>query len=223
MRIRVVHADDSYLAREAVSRVLELTPSIELVATCADRGSLLSAIESQQPAVVLAETRMPPSGEAEGIRIAQELRRTAPDVGVVVLSQYAEPRYVIDLLEGGSAGRAYLLKERVKDRDQLVAAIETVARGGSVIDPELMDGLLQARAGTEETRLSRLTPRELEILGEIADGRSNAAIAGALTKRAVEKHVHAILFKLDLPKGGDVSRRVMATLIYLSEDNRAVR
>jgi DNA-binding NarL/FixJ family response regulator len=222
--IRVVLADDSYLVREAVSHVLQRAAGIELVATCEDGESLLGAVEAERPAVVVTDIRMPPSGDGEGIRIARELRRTAPDVGVVVLSQYADSRYALDLLEGGSERRAYLLKERVNDGGELVSAIEAVDRGGSVIEAKVVDGLLEARGRTEESPLSRLTPRELEILGEIARGKSNAAIADSLvlTKRAVEKHINAILLKLDLPEAEDVSRRVMATLIYLSEADRAI-
>jgi DNA-binding NarL/FixJ family response regulator len=217
--LRVVLADDSYLVREALARVLELAPGVQLVGAYEDSRTLLSAVESEQPDVVVTDIRMPPSGEAEGIRVAQELRRTAPDTGVVVLSQYAEPRYALDLLEGGSEGRAYLLKERVNDGRQLLEAIEAVARGDSVIEPKVVDGLVAARSRAEQSPLASLTPRERQILGEIAQGKSNAAIAESLvlTKRAVEKHINTILLKLDLPEAADVSRRVMATLIYLSE------
>jgi DNA-binding NarL/FixJ family response regulator len=217
----VLLADDSYLVREAVSHVLELAPEIELVGACGDRESLLAAVEDERPDVVVTDIRMPPSGEAEGIRVAQELRRTAPQIGVVVLSQYAEPRYALGLLEGGSQRRAYLLKERVNDGGQLVEAIAAVARGDSVIEPKVVDELVQARSRAEESPLASLTPRELQILGEIAQGKSNAAIAESLvlTKRAVEKHINTILLKLDLPEAADVSRRVKATLIYQSESD----
>jgi DNA-binding NarL/FixJ family response regulator len=162
---------------------------------------------------------MPPSGDDEGIRLAAELRRRHPEIGVVVLSQYAEPRYGLELLADGSDGRAYLLKERVGDCHQLLAAIDAVAAGGSFIDPKVVEALVAARSRTVSS-LSELTPRELEVLALIAAGKSNAAIGEQLflSKRAVEKHVGAILSKLPLPDAQHVSRRVMATLIYLSED-----
>ena len=163
---------------------------------------------------------MPPSGADEGVRIAASLRDTHPDVGVVVLSQYAEPAYAIRLLEHGTGGRAYLLKERIRNKEQLLDAIKAVARGGSVIDPTIVDVLIEARARAAKSRLAQLTARERELLAEIAAGKSNGAIAESLvlTKRAVEKHVNSIFSKLDLPETQDVSRRVKATLIFLSEE-----
>jgi DNA-binding NarL/FixJ family response regulator len=163
---------------------------------------------------------MPPSGEEEGIRVAAELRSAEPDIGVVVLSQYAEPAYALALFAAGTDRRAYLLKERVRNRADLIGAIEAVASGGSVIDPMIVDVLIEARGRLGDPRLAELTPRELEVLAEIASGKSNAAIAEALvlTKRAVEKHVNSIFGKLALPETEDVSRRVKATLIYLSAD-----
>jgi DNA-binding NarL/FixJ family response regulator len=220
--IRVVLADDSYLVREAIASVLAREPRIALVAMCGDRVSLLEAIEAERPQVVVTDIRMPPSHEDEGIRIANELRTTHPDMGVVVLSQYAEPRYGLTLLEAGSDARAYLLKERISDRRQLVAAIETVAHGGSFMDAKVVEGVLASRARTESSPLADLTPRELEILGEIASGKSNAGIAEelVLSKRAVEKHINAIFLKLGLPESGDVSRRVKATLMYLADSQQ---
>jgi DNA-binding NarL/FixJ family response regulator len=219
--ISVAFADDSYLVREAIAYVLSGEPRVRLVAVCEDRWSLLGAVEETDPAVVVTDIRMPPSGEDEGIWIANELRRTHPAIGVVVLSQYADPRYALTLLEHGSDGRAYLLKERVHDRGQLVAAIETVAHGGSVIDAKVVETVLAARSRAEESPLADLTARELEILGEIAQGKSNAAIAESLvlTKRAVEKHINAIFLKLNLTDAQDVSRRVKAALIYVSEES----
>jgi DNA-binding NarL/FixJ family response regulator len=216
-RIRVALADDSYLVREAVSQILVRHPRIDLVAVCVDRDSLLAAVESERPRVVITDIRMPPCGNDEGIQIAAQLRRTHPQVGVVVLSQYAEPSYGLALLQAGSDGRAYMLKERVSDQSQLIAAIDAVAHGGSFIDAKVVEALIEARGQAADSRLSELTPRELEILGAIAQGKSNGAISEELflSKRAVEKHINSILLKLELPEAREVSRRVMATLIYL--------
>jgi DNA-binding NarL/FixJ family response regulator len=219
--IRVVLADDSYLVREAISHMLESEPGIELVATCDNGESLVAAIASEAPDVVLTDIRMPPSGDEEGIRIANGLRETHPELGVVVISQYADPRYGLALLKGGSDRRAYLLKERLHDRGQLVAALEAVATGGSVVDSKVVEALIAARVQGEGSPLRELTQREDEILSKIAQGRSNQAIADelVLTKRAVEKHINAIFLKLDLSRAEDVSRRVKAALIYLSQQD----
>jgi DNA-binding NarL/FixJ family response regulator len=217
--IRVVFADDSYLVREAITHVLADDPRIDLVAICEDGESLLAAVEAQLPDVVLTDIRMPPSWDAEGIAVANRLRVTHPEIGVVVVSQYADPRYGLALLESGSDGRAYLLKERLHDRGQLVAALEAVAAGGSVVDPKVVEALIAARARDEESPLAELTRREQEILSEIAQGKSNQAIADklVLTKRAVEKHINAIFLKLGLTTAEDISRRVKAALIYLAQ------
>jgi len=217
--IRVVLADDSLLVREALERILEREPGVELVASCTDGTALLAAVERERPAVVVTDVRMPPRFEDEGIEIARTLRETHPEVGVVVLSQYADPRLGLALLEHGSDGRAYLLKERVHDRRQLTSAIETVAHGGSVMDARVVEAMIAQRSGAADSPLSELSPRELEILGEIAQGKSNARIAQdlVLTKRAVEKHINAIFLKLGLSYAEDVSRRVKAALIYLAE------
>jgi len=217
--IRVVLADDSYLLRQAVAHVLDEAEQIELVATCADRDALLRAVDSERPDVVVTDIRMPPTGTDEGLQVAAVLRRTHPQVGVVVLSQFAEPRYGLALLDEGSDGRAYLLKERVRGGGQLVAAIQAVAVGGSVIDAKVVDGLIAERRRVERSPLAELTPREVEILAYVARGDSNQAIADelVLTKRGVEKHIHAIFLKLDLTVAADVSRRVKAALIYLAE------
>jgi len=217
--IRVVFADDSFLLREAVSHVLQDADGIEVVATCGDRDALLRAVDAELPDVVVTDIRMPPTGTDEGLQVAAALRTTHPHVGVVVLSQFAEPRYGLALLEHGSDGRAYLLKERVQRGGQLVAAIEAVATGGSVIDARVVDGLIAERRRLERSPLRELTPRELEILAYVARGHSNQAIADelVLTKRAVEKHINAIFLKLGLSAATDVSRRVKASLIYLAE------
>jgi DNA-binding NarL/FixJ family response regulator len=221
--IRVAIAEDAYVVREFLTAVLGAAPEVELVAVCTNGKELQAAIRSWRPDVVITDIRMPPSRSDEGIRIANELRESNPDVGVIVLSQYAEPAYALSLLEGGTGRRAYLLKERIRDRAELIAAIETVADGGAVIDPLIVDVLIEARSRVARSRLSSLTPRERELLAEIAAGKSNGAIAESLflTKRAVEKHVNSIFSKLDLPESEDVSRRVMATLIYLSEQEES--
>lgn len=218
--VRVVVAEDSYVIREFLTATLSVAAGVELVAVCTNGKELQKAIDTWDPEVVLTDIRMPPSGAEEGIRIAAKLRDTRPDVGVVVLSQYAEPAYAISLLEAGSGGRAYLLKERIRDKGELIGAIQAVARGGSVIDPLIVDVLIEARSRAARSKLSELTPRERELLAEIATGKSNAAIADSLvlTKRAVEKHVNSIFSKLNLPETQDVSRRVKATLIFLSEE-----
>ena len=220
MPIRVVVAEDSYLIREAVERLLAAQPDIELAAVCEDLDSLMAAVESHRPDVVLTDIRMPPGDSDEGIQAAERLRETRPEVGVLVLSQYAEPRYALRLLGEGSAGRGYLLKERVSDAGQLAGGIREVARGGSVIDPKLVDGLVGARSAAERSPLAELTPRESEVLAEMAQGKNNAAIAESLvlTERAVEKHVGSILSKLGLRYEENVNRRVKAVLIYLAEE-----
>jgi DNA-binding NarL/FixJ family response regulator len=218
--IHVVVAEDSYVIREFLTATLSAAEDVELVAVCTNGKELQTAIDTWDPDVVLTDIRMPPSGAEEGVRIAASLRDTHPDIGVVVLSQYAEPAYAIRLLEHGTGGRAYLLKERIRNKEQLLDAIKAVARGGSVIDPIIVDVLIEARSRAAKSQLSQLTSRERELLAEIAAGKSNSAIAESLvlTKRAVEKHVNSIFSKLNLPETHDVSRRVKATLIFLSEE-----
>jgi DNA-binding NarL/FixJ family response regulator len=217
--IRVAVADDSYLVREALTHLLDAAAGVEVVAACDDLDSLRRVIEADRPDVVVTDIRMPPSGTDEGLRVAAELRQTHPGIGVVVLSQYSDPQYGLALLDSGSDGRAYLLKERIRHRGQLVAAIETVAEGGSMIDARVVEGLIDARRRAERSPLTELTHRELEILAYVARGHSNQAIADelVLTKRAVEKHINAIFLKLNLTEAQDVSRRVKAALIYLAE------
>ena len=223
MPIRVALAEDNYLVREGVARLLEGEPEIEIVASCEDYDSLLRAVEAEQPDVVLTDIRMPPTGTDEGIRIAEHLRETRPATGVVVLSQYDEPAYAIAFLEHGSERRAYLLKERVSDLAQLRNAIREVHEGRSVIDPKVVETLVAARARRSESPLVHLTPRERDVLGEMAQGKNNAGIAGALvlTERAVEKHINSIFSKLGLSEEPDTHRRVKAVLLFLSEQGGA--
>jgi DNA-binding NarL/FixJ family response regulator len=216
--IRVVVGEDSFLAREAISALLTGADGVELVATCEDADTLRATIDKERPDVVLTDIRMPPGNRDEGIRLAAELRETQPDLGVVVLSQHAEPIYAMLLFEKGSERRAYLLKESLKNRAELVRALRTVADGGSVVDPLVVERLLAAQKRREDARLASLTPRELEVLKLIAEGRSNARIAETLvvTKRAVERHVNSIFLKLGLRSERDVSRRVKAALVFLT-------
>lgn len=218
MAIRVVLAEDHYLVREGVRRLLETDPEIEVAAVSDDLESLLAAVDAERPDVVVTDIRMPPEGLDEGVQAAERLRVTHPDVGVVVLSQYAEPRYALALLEAGSARRAYLLKERVEDLAQLVGAIKTVAAGGSVIDPKVVEGLVAAKARAEESQLNSLTPRERDVLREMAEGKNNAAIAATLfvTERSVEKVIHSIFLKLGIAWEPSLHKRVKAVILYLA-------
>jgi DNA-binding NarL/FixJ family response regulator len=219
MPIRLVLADDHYLVREGVRRLLETRPDLEVAAVCGDLDSLLAKVEAERPDVVITDIRMPPGDADEGIQAAERLRETNPDVGVVVLSQYANPTYARTLLEGGSARRAYLLKERVKDVEQLAAAIRTVAGGGSVIDPKVVEALVAQNDQAEESPLAQLTPREQDVLREMAAGKNNAAIAEALflTERSIEKVIHSIFLKLGLTWETDVHKRVKAVVLYLAD------
>lgn len=219
MPIRLIVAEDNYLVREGICRLLETHPDIEIVGTCDDYDSLLQASETETPDVVLTDIRMPPNGTDEGIRAANHFREHAPDLGVVVLSQHDEAVYALALLEQGSEGRAYLLKERVSDLEQLIGTIKEVAAGGSFIDPKVVESLVAARSRAAESPLGALTPREIEVLSEMAQGKTNAAIAEALvlTERAVEKHINSIFSKLQLSGEKDVHRRVKAVLLFLSE------
>jgi len=219
--LRVVLAEDNYLVREGVGKLIDLEDDLEVVAVCADYPSLVKVVDREVPDVVVTDIRMPPSGTDEGIRAANELRGRYPDMGVVVLSQYSEPAYALQFLESGSKGRAYLLKERISDIGQLASAIREVARGGSVIDPEVVDKLVTARSRGARSPLRALTPREVEVLGEMAQGKNNAAVAASLvlSERAVEKHINSIFFKLGLTEEPDVHRRVKAVLLFLAAQN----
>jgi DNA-binding NarL/FixJ family response regulator len=218
---RVVVVEDSLIVREGLQQLLAASPSVDVVGAYGDVDAVLHAVERDRPDVVLTDIRMPPSNSDEGIRLADGLRESRPSTGVVVLSQYAEPMYVLALLEHGSDRRGYLLKERIHDRGQLVSAIDSVARGGSVIDPKVVELLVEAKARADRSPLAELTPRERDVLAEIAEGKSNAAIAESLvlSKRAVEKHINSIFTKLGLAASEDVSKRVKATLLFLAENS----
>jgi len=217
--IRVALAEDHVLLREGISRLVAANEDFELVGAASDLPQLLAMVAEQVPDVVVTDIRMPPTGTDEGIQAAAWIRQNHPRVGVVVLSQYTAPGYAVALLEHGSAGRGYLLKERVGSVDELARAIRAVAGGGSVIDPLVVDELVRARSQERMSGLSSLTPRESEILAEMAQGKSNSAIAGALyvTERAVEKHTNSIFSKLGLSEERDVNRRVKAVLVFLSQ------
>jgi DNA-binding NarL/FixJ family response regulator len=218
-RIRVVLAEDHVLLREGMSRLVAANEDMELAGTAGDLPELLALIEREHPDVVVTDIRMPPTGTDEGIQAAAWVRQHAPAVGVVVLSQYVAPEYAVALLEHGSAGRAYLLKERIGSFDELAGAIRAVAGGGSVIDPMVVDELVRIRTRESQPGVASLTSRELEILAEMAQGKSNSAIAASLfvTERSVEKHTNSIFAKLCLSEERDVNRRVKAVLLYLSQ------
>jgi DNA-binding NarL/FixJ family response regulator len=215
--IRVLVAEDNVLLRDGLARLVQASADLELAGLCGGLDELLGMVEELKPDVVLTDIRMPPTGTDEGIRAAAALRQSHPHVGVVVLSQFASPTYALALLEGGSEGRAYLLKDRVADVDDVLDAVRVVAGGGSVIDPKVVEELVAARSAGRSP-LDHLTPREREILAEMATGKSNAAIASTLvlSERAVEKHINSIFSKLHLVEEPDVNRRVKAVLLYLA-------
>jgi DNA-binding NarL/FixJ family response regulator len=225
MPIRLVLAEDHYLVREGVRRLLEAEPGIEVVAVCGDLDSLLEAVDREAPDVVVTDVRMPPGHSDEGIQAARRLRETNPDLGVVVLSQYANPSYALALLDAGSAGRAYVLKERVHDLDQLVAAIRAVAEGGSLIDPKVVEGLVAERARAATSPLNQLTARERDVLRRMAEGKNNASIGEvlAVTERSVEKVINSIFMKLGLTWEPAVHKRVKAVIVYLAESDQGRR
>ena len=221
MAIRVVLAEDHLIVREGIRRLLETQRDVEVAAACGDLDCLLASVDAEEPDVVVTDIRMPPGNTDEGIQAAKRLRETHPDVGVVVLSQYATPSFALALLEGGSAGRSYLLKERVHDVEQLVSAIRTVAEGGSVIDPKVVEALVAENARGEESRLDQLTPRERDVLREMAAGKTNAAIGESLflAERSVEGVIHSIFLKLGLSWETSVHKRVKAVILYLGESD----
>ncbi len=219
MALRIVFAEDNYLVREGTTALLSTVDDVEVAASVSDLESLLSAVEEHRPDVVLTDIRMPPTHSTEGIDAAKSIRRAHPEIGVVVLSQYAEDEYAYELLRDGAERLGYLLKERVADLDELVRALHDVARGGSVLDPKVVEGLVVRKQRAAHSPLADLTEREREVLAEMAQGKNNAAIAAGLvlTERAVEKHINAIFRKLGLEIAPDVNRRVAAVLMRLSE------
>jgi len=219
--IRLVLAEDNVLMREGVRTLIDLEDDLELVGVAEDFDALIALVAEHGPDVVLTDIRMPPTGTDEGVRAAARLRETHPHIGVVVLSQYLEPSYALALFAEGAEGRGYLLKERVADGEQLARAIREVARGGSVVDPKVVDVLLEARAASRSP-VSTLTPRERETLAEMAQGKNNAGIAEALSlsDRAVEKHINAVFAKLGLGEEHTVHRRVKAVLVYLADQEK---
>ncbi len=216
-RVRVMIADDSFLIREGLRQVLEMAPEVQVVGLYADEPSLLEAVDAAAPDVVVTDIRMPPTQTDEGMRIAERLRLSHPKLGVVVLSQHGSAQYAAQLLEMGAAARGYLLKDRIHDLEHLVSTITAVARGECRIDARLVDELVARRR--KSSPLEQLTPRQREILADIAEGKSNLAMAQSrgLTQRAVEKHVSEIFGRLGLANDETVSRRVQATLLYLAQ------
>ena len=214
--IRVLLAEDSYIVREGVRALLDAQDGLDLVGTCEDLPTLLAAVDELAPDVVITDIRMPPDQTDEGVRAAQSLRTTHPDVGVVVLSQYVEEGYAVQLFEQGSGGRAYLLKERLGDVEELTGAVREVARGGSVIDPAVVDSLIAAKT-RQRSPVDDLTEREREVLSHMAGGSNNRTIAEqlVLSPRAVEKHINSIFSKLGLAEETDSHHRVRAVLLYL--------
>ncbi len=219
MSIRVAVADDHVLVREGIIRLIEAEADLDVVGVAGSFDELMAVVDARGPDVVVTDIRMPPTGTDEGIRAAGELRHVHPTTGVVVLSQFSSAAYALALLEEGSGGRAYLLKERVSDARQLVEAIREVARGGSVIDPKVIEELVGVRSTTPASVLGHLTPRETEVLAEMAQGKSNAAIASSLylSERAVEKHTNSIFSKLGVSEERDLNRRVKAVVMFLAE------
>ncbi len=221
--IRVVFAEDNYLVREGTAALLATSDQVELVGTATTRDELLAAVEEHAPDAVLTDIRMPPTGTNEGIEAAKTIRASHPEIGVVVLSQFVEEDYAFDLLKDGASGLGYLLKERVADIDELVRALGEVARGGSVLDPKVVEALVAAKDRMAHSPLAQLTDREREVLSHMAQGENNAAIAASLflTERAVEKHINSLFHKLGLTEEPDVHRRVMAVLAFLRETGDA--
>jgi DNA-binding NarL/FixJ family response regulator len=215
--IAVAIAEDDYLVREGVEHVLGRSDAVEVVGSTRTPAEMLELIASTHVDVVVLDVRMPPTHTTEGIALAGHLREHHPQIGIVILSQHHDPEYALELLGEGSEGKAYLLKERLGDADELVKAIIEVHQGGSILDPQIVDALLTARARRSTSRLAGLTPRELEVLALMASGKGNSAIALQLVigERAVEKHSNAIFGKLGLRHAGDLNRRVAAVLFFL--------
>ena len=225
MPLRVVFAEDNYLVREGTSALLAEVPEIDLVGVVEDPQALLRSVGELKPDAVLTDIRMPPTFTSEGIDAAKKIRADHPSVGVVVLSQYAEDDLAFELLSDGVAGLGYLLKERISQVDELVRAPQEVCRGGSALDPKIVEGLMSRRSKEARSPLHNLTDRERDVLSEMAAGRNNAAIAKALylSDRAVEKHIGVVFQKLGLIDEGEVNRRVMAVLAFLDAGGAARR
>ena len=221
--VRVVFAEDNYLVREGTAALLQNSSDVELVGMAASLEELLEKVEELKPEVVLTDIRMPPTNTTEGIDAAKQIRAEHPEIGVVVLSQYAEEEYAYDLLKDGAAGLGYLLKERVSDLDEVVRALNEVSKGGSVLDPKVVEALVSAKDRMAHSPLLKLTEREREVLENMAQGKNNAAIAKSLflTERAVEKHINSLFHKLGLSEETDVHRRVKAVLAFLRESDHA--
>jgi DNA-binding NarL/FixJ family response regulator len=221
--VRVVFAEDNYLVREGTAALLQTSTEVDLVGTATSLDELMVAVEELRPEVVLTDIRMPPTNTTEGIVAAKRIRAEHPEIGVVVLSQFAEEEYAYDLLKDGAAGLGYLLKERVSDVDELVRAIDEISRGGSVLDPKVVEALVAAKDRMAHSPLAQLTEREREVLEHMAQGQNNASIAKSLflTERAVEKHINSLFHKLGLSEEPDVHRRVMAVLAFLRESTPA--
>jgi DNA-binding NarL/FixJ family response regulator len=218
----VVFAEDNYLVREGTAALLSESEDVEVVATVSDRDELLAAVEEHSPDAILTDIRMPPTNTTEGIEAAKRIRAEHPGTGVVVLSQFAEDEYAYELLKDGAEGLGYLLKERVADIEEVVRALRDVAEGGSVLDPKVVEGLVARRDREAGSPLAHVTHREREVLGLMAEGKNNAAIAKSLylTERAIEKHINSLFHKLGLSEEPDVHRRVMAVLTFLREGGR---
>lgn len=218
-RLRVILAEDSYLVREGTRRLLESNGDVEVVAAVAHADELLDAVDRFRPDAVLTDVRMPPSHSMEGISAAHVIRQHHPTIGVVVFSQYADEVYVLELLREGTAGFGYLLKERIGDRSELVRALRETARGGSVIDPLLIEPLVDRRRTQAASPLAALTARELDVLRLMAEGKSNAAVADelALSESSIEKYISVIFSKLDLTEEPHLHRRVAAVVRFLRE------
>ena len=217
MALRVVFADDNFLVREGVTALMAEIPDIDLVDSVADPQSLLKAVKEQSPDAVLTDIRMPPTHTMEGIEAAKQIRASNPSIGVVVLSQYVEEEYAFELLENGVSGLGYLLKERISDIDELVRALQEVSRGGSALDPKVVEGLMNRKANEAKSPLLGLTEKERAVLEAMATGRNNATIAKSLymSERAVEKHIGSVFQKLGLVDEGEMNRRVMAVLKFV--------
>lgn len=217
MALRVVFAEDNFLVRQGTAALLGELDEVDLVAVVEDPASLLAAVAEHQPDAVLTDIRMPPTFTTEGIEAAKQIRARHPGTGVVVLSQYVEEDYAFDLLQDGVAGLGYLLKERVSEIDELLRALSEVARGGSALDPKVVEGLLARQTRSAASPLLGLTDREREVLQEMATGKSNAAIARTLfmSERAVEKHITSVFQKIGLSEEGELNRRVSAVLAFL--------